>query len=112
MSSTNLTSAHMTAIEQILAEVRPSLIRGTPRRTAAARFLAERFGEESDAHMRTILGAYVKALDAHDDALARWKDDGGAVGKGLRTEARRRVDNDTTGMRRRNRETAARHRLI
>lgn len=62
--------------------------------------------------MRTILGAYVKALDAHDDALARWKDDGGAVGKGLRTEARRRVDNDTTGMRRRNRETAARHRLI
>jgi hypothetical protein len=112
MSSTNLTSAHVTAIEQMLAEVRPSLIRGTHRRTAAARFLGERFDDESETHMRAILNAYVKALDAHDDALARWKSEGGAVGKGQRTEARRRIDNDTAGVRRRDNETAARHRLI
>jgi len=112
MSSANPTSAHMTAVEKILAEVRPPLIQGTLRRTAATRFLSERFDEESETHMRAILDAYVKALDAHDDALARWKNEIGAVGKGARTEARRRIDNDTTGMRRRDRETAARHRLI
>jgi hypothetical protein len=102
----------MTEFEKILAEVRPSLIWGTDRRTAATRFLSERFDGESETHMRVILDAYVKALDAHDDALARWKNEGGAVGKGARTEARRRIDNDTTGMRRRDREMAARHRLI
>ena len=112
MSSTYLTPADMTTVEKILAEVRPPLMQGTDRQTAAARFLAERFDGESEAHMRAILDAYVKALDAHDDALARWKNESGAVGKGARTEARRQIDNDTAGTRRRDRETAARHRLI
>jgi hypothetical protein len=112
MSSTYLKSANMTAIEKLLAEVRPSLIQGSDRQTAAARFLAERFDGEEEMHMRTVLAAYVKGLDAHNDALARWDDEGGAVGKAPRTEARRRIDNDTIGIRRRDRETAARHRLI
>jgi hypothetical protein len=112
MSSTYLTPADMTAIEKMLAEVRPLLVQGSGRKAAATRFLAERFDGESETHMRAILNAYVKALDAHDDALARWKNESGAVGKSVRTEARRQIDNDTAGIRRRDRETAARHRLI
>jgi hypothetical protein len=44
--------------------------------------------------------------------LERWDNEGGAVGKGPRTEVQRRIDNDTNGKRRRSRETAERHRLI
>jgi hypothetical protein len=44
--------------------------------------------------------------------LERWDNEGGAVGKAPRTEAQRRIDNDTNGKQRRNRETAERHRLI
>jgi hypothetical protein len=44
--------------------------------------------------------------------LERWDNEGGAVGKGPRTEVQRRIDNDTTGKRRRSREAAERHRLI
>lgn len=112
MSSTYPTTEQMTAIEKILAEIRPALIHGSRRRTAAARFLAERFDEESETHLRAILSAYVKRLDSHQNALAQWKSEGGAVGTAPRTEARRWIDNDTSGMRRRDRETAARHRLI
>ncbi|MBN9079687.1 MAG: hypothetical protein J0H84_26085 [Rhizobiales bacterium] len=112
MSSTYLTSANMTAVEKILAEVRPSLIQGTGRQAAAARFLIERFDEESEAHMRAVIEEYVKGLDSHENALARWNDEGGAIGSAPRTEARRRIDNDTAGMRRRDRATAERHRLV
>ncbi|TIQ32490.1 MAG: hypothetical protein E5X48_25810 [Mesorhizobium sp.] len=112
MSSTYPTSEQMRAIEKILAEVRPVLIDGSRRRTAAARFLAERFDGESDTHLRTILSAYVERLDSHRDALAQWEDEGCRVGTEPRTEARRWIDNDTSGMRRRDRETAQRHRLI
>jgi hypothetical protein len=112
MSSTYLTSGHLKAIERILAEIRPSLLQGTDRQTAAARFLIERFDGDSEAHMRAILDEYVEGLDSHQDALARWTDEGGAIGRAPRTEARRRIDNDTTGLRRRDRATAERHRLI
>lgn len=112
MSSTYLTSSHMRAIERLLAEVRPALAHDTERHTAAARFLAERFEKGSEAHMRAILDEYVKGLDSHQDAISRWLNEGGAIGKSPRTEARRKVDNDTSGMRRRDSETAARHRLI
>ncbi|WFP61691.1 hypothetical protein [Mesorhizobium sp. WSM4904] len=112
MSSIYPTTEQMTAIEKILAEFRPALIQGSRRRTAAARFLVERFDGESKTHLCTILNAYVKRLDSHQDALAQWKSDGGAIGTEPRTEARRWIDNDTCGMRRRDRETAARHRLI
>ncbi|RWA69651.1 hypothetical protein EN836_28255 [Mesorhizobium sp. M1C.F.Ca.ET.193.01.1.1] len=112
MSSTHPTTEQMTAIEKILGEIRPALIHGSRRRTAAACFLAERFDKESEMHLRAILSAYVKRLDSHQSALAQWKSEGGAVGTAPRTEARRWIDNDTSGMRRRDRETAARHRLI
>ncbi|RRH96013.1 hypothetical protein EH240_23735 [Mesorhizobium tamadayense] len=112
MSSTHLTSEQMTAIEKILADVRPALINGSRRRTAASRFLAEHFDGVSKTHLRTILGIYVRRLDSYQDALAQWKSEGGAAGTVPRTEARRRIDNDTNGMRRRDRETAARNQLI
>lgn len=112
MSSTYPTTEQVTAIEKILAEVRPALVHGSRRRAAAARFLAERFDGEAKTHLRKILSAYVKRLDSHQDALAQWKSEGGAVGTEPRTEARRWIDNDTSGMRRRDRATAARHRLI
>lgn len=112
MSSAYLTSSDMTAIEKMLAEVRPPLIQGTGRQKTAARFLIGRFRRETTAHMRTILDVYVKGIDSHDDAFARWSNEGGAVGKAPRSEARRRIDTDTDGMRRRDREIAARHRLI
>ncbi|RUT97556.1 hypothetical protein EOD23_28535 [Mesorhizobium sp. USDA-HM6] len=112
MSSSHLTSEQRTAVEKILAEVRPPLVRGSRRRTAAARFLAERLDGESEMDLRTVLDAYVKNLDSHQDALAQWKREDGAVGTAPRSEARRRIDNDTSGMRRRDRETAARHQLI
>ncbi|MGX5800592.1 hypothetical protein ACWGS9_05040 [Bradyrhizobium sp. Arg314] len=112
MSSAHLTSEQKKASEKILAEVRPALIDGSRRRTAAARFLLARFDGEPETHLRAILGAYMKGLDSHQDALAQWKSEDGAVGTAPRTEARRWIDNDTSGMRRRDRETAARHRLI
>ncbi|WP_315928889.1 hypothetical protein [Mesorhizobium sp. SP-1A] len=112
MSSTYLKSSDMTAIEKILAEVRPSLVQGTHRQTVAARFLIGRFDRKAQAYMRTILNMYIKELDSHEDALARWSDEGGATGKAPRTEARRRIDNDTDGTRRRALETKLRNRLI
>ncbi|TGR16261.1 hypothetical protein EN840_35105, partial [Mesorhizobium sp. M8A.F.Ca.ET.197.01.1.1] len=80
MSSTHPTTEQMTAIEKILGEIRPALIHGSRRRTAAACFLAERFDKESEMHLRAILSAYVKRLDSHQSALAQWKSEGGAVG--------------------------------
>jgi hypothetical protein len=44
--------------------------------------------------------------------LERWDNEGGAVGKVPRAEAQRRIDNDTKRRRRRDRDTAERHRLI
>ncbi|MDX8501970.1 hypothetical protein RFM99_26605 [Mesorhizobium sp. VK4C] len=112
MSSTHLTSEQTKAIEKILAEIRPPLVRGSRRRTAAARFLVDRLDGESETDLRTVVDAYVKNLDSHQDALAQWKSEGGAVGTAPRNEARRLIDNDTSGMRRRDRETVARHQLI
>lgn len=111
MSSTFLTTANLTEIETILSGVRPSLVHGSGRHTAAARFLIDRFNGKSDGHS-VVLAAYIEALDSREDALSRWNDDGGAIGKAPRTEARRRIDNDTNGMRRRDQETADRHRLM
>jgi hypothetical protein len=112
MPSTYLTSAHLRAIERILTEVHPSLVQGTERQEAAARFLIERFRGESEVHMRAIVEEYMSGLDSHEIALAQWNNEGGAIGKFPRTEARRRIDNDTAGVRRRDRDTAERHRLI
>ena len=41
--------------------------------------------------------------------IERWENEGGAIGKAPRTETQRRIDNDTDGTRRRERETASRH---
>lgn len=112
MSSSYLTSEDMKAIERILGGVRPALIQGTDRQAAAARFLVERFLGEPDAHLQSLVLTYLRDLDAHANAISRWNDDGGATGKSPRSEARRRIDNDTDGMRRRDRESAARNQLL
>jgi len=112
MSSNYLTSEDMKAIQRVLGRVRPALIPGTDRQTAAARFLVERFPDETESGLYNLVRAYLHDLDAHEDALAQWNDDGGANGIAPRSEARRRIDNDTDGMRRRDRESAARNRLL
>jgi hypothetical protein len=112
MSSSYLTSEDLRAIERILAGVRPSLIPDSDRQTAAARFLVERFPGGPETRLHNLVHAYLRDLDVHASALARWNDEGGAIGKAPRTEARRRIDNDTNGVRRRDRESAARHHLI
>lgn len=45
-------------------------------------------------------------------ALEQWDNEGGAIGKPQRTEAQRRIDNDTNGTRRRAKETKDRNDLI
>ena len=45
-------------------------------------------------------------------ALEGWENEGGAIGKTPRTEAQRRIDNDTAGTRRRARATKDRNQLI
>jgi hypothetical protein len=44
--------------------------------------------------------------------LEEWDNEGGAIGKSPRNEARRRIDNDTSGTKRRTKETKARNDLI
>ncbi len=45
-------------------------------------------------------------------ALDRWENEGGAIATGPRTEAQRRIDNDTAGTRRRAKATKDRNQLI
>jgi hypothetical protein len=45
-------------------------------------------------------------------SLDRWDNEGGAIGRPLRTEAQRKIDNDTSGARRRKKETKDRNDLI
>ncbi|WP_378218390.1 hypothetical protein [Aquamicrobium soli] len=112
MSSSYLTSEDMKAIERILGRVRPALIPGTDRQTAAARFLVERFPDDTESGLHNRVRAYLHDVDAHEVAFAQWNDDGGATGIAPRSEARRRIDNDTDGTRRRDRESAARNQLL
>jgi hypothetical protein len=44
--------------------------------------------------------------------LEEWDNEGGAIGKSPRNEAQRRIDNDTSGTKRRTKETKARNDLI
>lgn len=112
MSSTYLTHADMRMIERVLGEVP-----GTPggfEREAAARFLISNFERKktAEADLRLLLAARVKVLDSMTRAISRWENEGGAQGKLPRTEAQRRIDNDTDGTRRRAKETERRNRLI
>jgi hypothetical protein len=45
-------------------------------------------------------------------SLERWDNEGGAIGRRPRTEAQRMIDNDTSGARRRTKETKDRNNLI
>lgn len=115
MSSDYLTSNDLNMIERLLGEVRePGNFRGLDRESVAARFLIANFRRSKTAEkdLRTLLAARIKAQDATERGLNRWDNEGGAPAKRVRTEAQRRIDNDTDGTRRRARGTEQRNQLI
>ncbi|MGP2491059.1 hypothetical protein ACTDI4_05460 [Mesorhizobium sp. PUT5] len=115
MSSTYLTDIDMRMIERLLAEVRePGACRDFDRETAAGRFLIDNFQRKrtTEVDLRGLLAARIKVLESLARGISRWDDEGGAPGKLPRTEAQRRIDNDTDGARRRAKETYSRNRLV
>ncbi|WP_146149025.1 hypothetical protein [Pseudaminobacter soli (ex Li et al. 2025)] len=115
MSSNYLTSVEMDMIERLLAEVRglhPD--RDVTRETATARFLVYDIekNQTAEAELRKKLTAHLDEWESTGAAIARWDYEGGASGRLPRTEAQRRIDNDTDGTRRRAIETKDRNRLV
>ncbi|PWJ78348.1 hypothetical protein C7441_11613 [Pseudaminobacter salicylatoxidans] len=109
MSSTYLTSADMSMISRLVAEVRESqTFRNLPRETAAARFLIKQYEENltAEPELREKLALYLEALEITAP------NDNGASGRLPRTEAKRFIDNDSDGTRRRLTETKRRNQLI
>jgi hypothetical protein len=108
-------SSSSSMISRLVAEVRESqTFRNVPRETAAARFLAQDVEKNhtAEAELRKKLAAHLVEWEATCAAIVQWDDEGRARGRLPRTEAQRRIDNDTDGTRRRAAETKDRNQLI
>ncbi|MEP9374960.1 hypothetical protein [Mesorhizobium sp. KR1-2] len=115
MSSSYLTPADLSKISRLAAEVRESqTFRNIPRETTAARFLTQDVEKyhTAEAELRKKLAAHLVEWETTGAAIGRWDDEGFASGRLPRTEAQRRIDNDTDGARRRATETKDRNRLV
>ena len=84
MSFTYLTSDEKRMIGHLLAEIRdPGPEQNFDKQTAAARLLvhAVEQGNSDEQTLRAVLTKHVQLHKTLDNALARWDDEGGAVGK-------------------------------
>lgn len=109
MSSIYLTSADLSMISRLVAEVRASqTFRNLPRETAAARFLIQDHEEHRTAEpeLREKLARYL------DEFEIKAPNDNGASARLPCTQAQRFIDNDSDGTRRRLAETERRNQLI
>lgn len=83
MSSGYLTSDHLNFLQRLLNEAPAGRIRDAGNTATAARLLVKRFqtGMRSETALRGILATYdERQWISMNDALARWDDEGGAVG--------------------------------
>lgn len=109
MSSAYLTPSNLKEIEGLLAELREATpLHSSDRETEAARFLVEHFqqGVTLEADLRVKLTSFLAQLDTVAGTFDQ-SDKPAAI-----RNAKRLIENDTGGTKRRQMETKARHRLI
>lgn len=97
------------AIEEAIGAVR----RIFPNLDVADAVLADAIASEASTAGFDVLADPVSAAKTlKRKSLERWDNEGGAVARVARTEKQRKIDNDTSGARRRTKETKDRNDLI